>query len=138
MKRNEKITSIMTTDLVTSHIRQPLSEIQNAMAEGGFHHMLIVDGKKLAGLISSTDLLRVSYQYGQDARQTNAVLDHTVSVTELMTTDLQTMSQTQTIRDAVGIFADGKIHSLPVVNGDGELVGLVTTTDVLGYVRDQY
>jgi CBS domain-containing membrane protein len=138
MKRNEKISSIMTTDLVTSHINQPLSEISAAMAEGGFHHMLIVNGTKLAGLISSTDLLKVSYQYGQDPRQTDAVLDHTVSVSALMTTELQTIGRNQTIRDAVTIFAEGKIHSLPVVDDDSTLVGLVTTTDALRYLRDQY
>lgn len=137
MKRNEKISTIMTTELVTGHIHQPLSEIQLAMAEGSFHHMLIVNGKKLVGLISSTDLLRVSYQYGQDPRQTSAVLDHTVSVEDLMSTDLQTLSHIATIRDAVNIFAEGQIHSLPVVK-DGDLIGLVTTTDVLRYLKEQY
>lgn len=138
MKRNEKITTIMTTELITGHTNQPLSQIQLSMAEGNFHHMLIVNGKKLVGLISSTDLLRVSYQYGQDPRQTSAVLDHTVSVQELMTTNIQTLSNTSTIRDAVNVFAEGQIHSLPVVNKDGELVGLVTTTDVLRYLKEQY
>lgn len=138
MKRNEKITKIMTRELTTTHLQQPLSEVRATMAEGGFHHMLVVNGKQLIGLISSTDLLRVSYQYGQDVRQTDAILDDTVNVGSLMSKDLVTLSDSSTVRDAVDIFSQGKLHSLPIVDGDGNLVGLTTTTDVLRYMKEQY
>ncbi|MFT5681825.1 MAG: CBS domain-containing protein [Myxococcota bacterium] len=138
MKRNEKITKIMTSNLTTAHLQQPLSEVRATMAEGGFHHMLVVNGKKLIGLISSTDLLRVSYQYGQDVRQTDAILDDTVDVGSLMSRDLITLSEGNTVRDAVDIFSQGQLHSLPVVDSDGNLVGLATTTDVLRYMKEQY
>lgn len=138
MRRNEKITKIMTKDPSTVHIHQKLSEVRAAMTEGGFHHIPVVSGKKLVGLLSSTDLLRVSYEYGQDLRQTNEVLDHTVSIEGLMTDNLLTLSPQQTIRDAVEVFATGKLHSLPVVNADGHLLGMVTTTDVLSYMLEQY
>ncbi len=138
MKRNEKISKIMTRDLVTAHLQQPLSEVRATMAERGFHHMLVVNGKKLIGLISSTDLLRVSYQYGQDVRQTDAILVDTVDISSLMSRDLVTLSDSNTVRDAVEIFSEGQLHSLPVVDGDHNLVGLITTTDVLRYMKEQY
>jgi CBS-domain-containing membrane protein len=138
MKRNEPVTRIMTTTVVTVHTGQRLSEVRKAMTDGRFHHVPVVSGKKLLGMLSATDLLRVTYEYGVDDRQNDTVLDHTVAIRELMTTTPITIRDTATIRDAVGILAEGKFHSLPVVNGDGELAGLVTTTDILRYLLEQY
>lgn len=138
MKRNEPVTRIMTATVVTVHTGQRLSEVRKAMTDGRFHHVPVVSGKKLLGMLSATDLLRVTYEYGVDDRQNDTVLDHTVAIRELMTTTPTTIRDTATIRDAVGILAEGKFHSLPVVNADGELAGLVTTTDILRYLLEQY
>jgi len=137
MKRNEKITHIMTNNPATVNLTHKLSEARKAMTEGGFHHMPVVSGDNLVGLLSSTDLLRVSYEYGQDPRQTDAVMDNTMTIDQLMKDEPITLSAGQTVRDAVGVFAEGSFHSLPVVDGK-KLVGLVTTTDVMRYMLDQY
>lgn len=138
MKRNESITHIMTTDIVTVHTGQRLSEVRKAMTEGRFHHVPVVSGKKLLGMLSATDLLRVTYEYGIDDRQNDAILDHTIAIKELMTATPVTVRQTSSIRDAVTVLAEGRFHSLPVVNENQELVGLVTTTDILRYMLEQY
>ncbi|HHO53383.1 MAG TPA: CBS domain-containing protein [Deltaproteobacteria bacterium] len=137
MRRNEKITKIMTESPITIQVGQPLSKASALMREHGFHHVPVVDGARLVGILSTTDLLQVSYQHGADPRQIDAVLDHTVSIRELMR-DPQEIKDTQTVRDAVEILAEGKFHSLPVTTAEGELAGIVTTTDLLRYLKDQY
>jgi CBS domain-containing protein len=138
MKRNERITKIMTRCPVTVQVGQKLSDVQSRMSEGGFHHVPVVDGDRLVGILSSTDLLRVSYEHGSDPRQVGAVLDHTVSVRELMKAEPITLREDQTVRDAVGHFSKGAFHSLPVVDDAGHLTGMVTTTDVMHYMLEQY
>jgi CBS domain-containing protein len=138
MKRNEPVSRVMTTQIVTVHTGQRLSEVRKAMTDGKFHHVPVVSGKKLIGMLSATDLLRVTYEYGVDDRQNDTVLDHTVAIRELMTTTPVTLRDAGTIRDAVGILAEGRFHSLPVVDDAGDLVGLVTTTDLLRYLLEQY
>jgi len=138
MKRNERISKIMTPAPITVQLGQKLSDVQKKMSEGGFHHVPVVDGDKLVGILSSTDLLRVSYEHGADPRQVGAVLDHTISIKELMQSELVTLEETQTVRDAVGHFSKGAFHSLPVVNAAGGLAGMVTTTDVMQYMLEQY
>ena len=138
MKRNEKITKIMTPSPVTVHFAQKVSAASKAMSDGGFHHVPVIDGARLVGILSSTDLLRVSYEYGVDPRTSEAVLDHTVSIASLMKADPVTLTAEQTVRDAVAVFAEGAFHALPVVDGNGDLLGMVTTTDIMRYVLEQY
>ena len=138
MKRNVPVTKIMTADPLTAHTGQSLSEVRKAMADGGFHHMPIVSGTQLIGVLSSTDLLTVSYQYGADERQQDAVLDHTVSIEALMNREPTTLTTESTVREAAEILVGGKFHSLPVVDDDGQLAGLITTGDLIRYHLDQY
>ena len=137
MKRNVSVTKIMTAEVTTVHLGQPLSEVRQAMQAGGFHHVPVVSGGKLIGILSSTDLLNVSYAYGEDARTTDAVLDHTVSIEKLMKEPV-TVETSSTIRDATEILAEGQFHAIPVVDEAGKLEGLVTSTDILRYFLEQY
>lgn len=137
MKRNEPVSHVMTAAPKTVHVHQKLSEVQAMLAEGGFHHVPVVSGSKLVGLLSSADIMKVTYSYGQDARMTSAVLDDTHSVEELMTSDVDTIGPKDTIREAFALLSKGTYHALPVVE-DGELVGIVTSTDLLRYTLDQY
>ncbi|MCA9572415.1 MAG: CBS domain-containing protein [Myxococcales bacterium] len=137
MKRNVPVSSIMSTEPVTVHHGQKLSDVQTLMAERGFHHVPVVSGDRVVGMLTSTDVLRVSYQYGQDPRQADAILDHTLSLEDVMTKDVSIIGAKESIRRAFEILAEGRFHALPVVEDD-VLVGIVTTTDLLNYALEQY
>ncbi len=137
MKRNVPVSTIMTANPFTVHHGQTLSEVHKAISTGGFHHVPVVSGSKLVGMLSSTDLLRVTYDYGQDDRMKDAVLDDTHTIEGLMVTDVKTLSSDQPIRTAFEVLAEGRFHALPIVD-DGALVGIVTTTDLLQYALEQY
>jgi len=137
MRRNEQISKIMTPNPVTAHHGVALSEVRNLMAENNCHHMPVVSGKSLKGMISSTDLLRVTYEYGEDPSGNNAVLDNTRTIEDVMQASAVTVSPHDTIRSAAEIFSKNWFHALPVCE-DGELVGIVTTTDIVNYLLDQY
>ena len=137
MRRNERITSIMTAEPQRVQLGQPLSEARRLCEEHGFHHVPVVEGKRLVGILSSTDLLKVSYTYGADVREVEAVLDDTVTTQQLMNEPV-TLTTGATVRDAVEVLAPGKFHCVPVVDEAGDLEGIVTTTDILRYVLDQY
>ncbi len=138
MRRNEKITTIMTPSPDVVQVGQALSDVDALMRTGGYHHVPVVDGDHLVGILSSTDLLRVSYAFRADPREINAVMDSTVTIGDLMTAEPTRLHTAQTVRDAVEVLAEGRFHSLPVVDIEGKLVGLVTTTDVLRYMLEQY
>lgn len=139
MKRNEPIKSIMTTDAISVNVTQKLSEVRRLMSDKGIHHVPVVSGTKLVGLLSATDMVRLSFSaYGADERAVDAMLDHEFTIEKSMNTNLVTLPDRGTVRDAAERLREGEFHSLPVVDADGNLVGIVTSTDLIKYLFDQY
>ena len=54
-----------------------------------------------------------------------------MKVSELMQTDVQTVRPDAVVNDAVITLAESHITGLPVVDGGGRLVGVISTTDIL-------
>jgi CBS domain-containing protein len=138
MKKNESIKTIMTPAPTTVHLGMKLSEVRRRLAEGHYHHVPVVDGQKLVGMLSSTDFLRLAFTEQMDERQLDAILDHTSSIAAAMTKNLVTITPTDTVRKATEMLAEASFHALPVVDNDKNLVGIVTTTDLLRYLLAQY
>lgn len=138
MKKNEPISQIMSKDLVTVHHGDPFSAVRKKAQEHGVHHIPVVCGKDLVGMISWTDIMRVSFgdAFNQDARSVDATLDHMFKLEDIMCKDPVSVQVTSSVRDAAEILSKSTFHSLPVCNGK-ELVGLVTTTDLIRYLRSQ-
>jgi CBS domain-containing protein len=139
MKKNESIEKVLTRDVVTTHTGQKVSDVRKLFAENGFHHMPVVSGKQLVGLISASDILGISVEgFGSDDRSMDAYLDHQFSIEGLMKQDLRTLPTKSTVADAAEALSDGSIHAVPVVDDQGNLVGLVTSTDLIRFLRDLF
>ncbi len=139
MKRNEPVSHIMTRDLETVHVGQKLSEVRRMLATNPYHHVPVVNGDKLIGLISSTDMVRLSLEiFGVDQRAVDVMLDTQHTIETVMTQMLTTIGSKDTIRQAAEVLGEGRFHSLPVVDEHGKLLGMVTSTDVIRYLLAQY
>lgn len=55
----ESISDHLTTNAAFADLEWPLEEAADAMARGGFRHLVVVDGSSLAGVISMRDIMRV-------------------------------------------------------------------------------
>lgn len=139
MKHNVPVHEIMAVDPVTVHEKQKLSDAHRLIVERTIHHVPVVSGGRLIGLISANDLLRVSWGdvYKQDPRQVDALLD-TLTIRDVMQEDIVTIRSRETVRRAAELLAQGQYHGLPVVDDEGQLVGMVTSTDVIRYLLEQY
>ena len=138
MKQREPIRSIMKTELHTVNTTQKLSEVYDLMQEESIHHVPVVEGERLIGLLSSADILRHTYgnTFAQDEKYVRASLELS-SIREAMTEDLLTLNVDSHVKDAVELLSRGDLHALPVVDG-ARLAGMVTSTDVIRHLGDQY
>lgn len=139
MKKHEPISKIMSANVASVQVGQPLSDVRDLMLNANIHHVPIIDGSKLVGLISFTDLMKINFVVnGVDERSINAIIDQQFSIREIMSDKLVTIKNTDTIRDGSELLAKGGFHSLPVIDDEGALVGIVTTTDLIRYLNEQY
>jgi predicted transcriptional regulator len=54
-----------------------------------------------------------------------------VTVADIMTRDVVTVSQDRTLADAIALIAVHRFHHLIVTNADGKLVGILSDRDLL-------
>jgi CBS domain-containing protein len=139
MKKNEPIKTIMSASPVTVQLGSKLSAVREILDANPFHHVPVVEGEKLVGMISHQDILRVAMgdPKEMDKRELDALLDYSLDIESVMTREPVTVGMEAMVRDAAAIFAEGRFHSLPVMD-DGKLVGIVTSTDVVRYFLSQY
>lgn len=140
MKRNEPVTKIMSTNLVTIHHGEPVSKVRQLIREHGVHHVPVVSGQMLVGIVSNTDVLRVSFgdAFHTDERTVDATLDHTMTLEQIMEKNPVSVRENAPIREAAQILSQGNFHSLPVVAEGNKLVGMVTSTDLIRYLLEQF
>ncbi len=139
MKKNDSITHLMSSEIKSIQVGQSLSDVHRLMGELAIHHVPIVEGKKLVGLVSYTDILALDLViYGATEHTIGAIIDQQFLLKDVMTTKLTTLSNKDNIRRAAEILANGEFHSLPVIDEESNLVGIVTSTDLIRYLRDQY
>ena len=135
--RTEPITSIMTSEIISIDRDQPLSDAYHALQGAGYHHIPVLENDRPVGMLSSTDVLKLVYDVeGVNDKLLTSMLDHQFSIDDAMTSELVTLPETATVHDAAELLADGRRHSVLVLADDGALAGIVTTTDLVRYLRD--
>jgi len=133
MKKNQPISSIMTRKVVTLSLKDSLYSAEKRMKTNHIRHMPVVDEDKLIGLISLSDLQRISFidAYSKEGTEDTPVYNM-LSIKDMMIKNPLTASPKTTILEVSKLLASKEFHSLPVVE-DGKLVGIITTTDLLHY-----
>ena len=137
MITNEKIKHILTTDVVSVHVKQKLSDVNEIFRENMIHHIPVLDGKYPIGIISTKDILKLIFNIDtQDERMIDAIMDHNFTIKEVMTKDLITLPISSTIKDVANVLRYSSIHSIIVTNKKGEMEGIVTSTDLIQFLYD--
>lgn len=139
MRKNDPVSHVMTKDVVTLDLSDPISKARRLFEDSGIHHLPVLNGGELVGLLTWTDFLRISFgEFGnQDVRSLDAMLDHTYRLKDVMKADPVTLPASSMVRDAAQLLSKQGFHSVPIVEGK-KLVGLVTSTDLIRYLVEQY
>ena len=125
----------MSTNVQSADVDDKLSRVRQILLGASFHHVPIVKGRKLVGMISTRDMLRLNYGVNGVADDVvDEAIDKSFSIEQVMQRDLVTIDSDDSVQTAIDLLAKGRFHSLPVVDGEGQLVGIVTSIDVLAYL----
>ena len=139
MSQHVPVSTIMTKDLVKLTIKDDLTKAESLFKHYKIRHIPVVNGATIIGMLSYTDLLRISFADAVDDDE--EIVDTTVynmfTVEQVMAKKLVTISPDTTIKEAAEILAKKEFHALPVCE-DHVLVGIITTTDLIKYLINQY
>ncbi|WP_310994300.1 CBS domain-containing protein [Aequorivita marina] len=139
MKKREPISSIMTKNVITLNHTDDLETAERIFKSKKIRHIPVVSGEAIIGILSYTDLLRISFadSIGEDETDIDTTVYNMFTIEQVMAKNLVSVESTSSIKEVAEILAKKEFHALPVVD-DGKLVGIVTTTDLINYLIAQF
>lgn len=137
MKKRTPVSKIMTSDVISVNVTQSIKEVSDLIEAHNIRHIPVVSGDKIVGLISSTDIEKISFVNTAEGEElTTAMFDY-LTIEQVMSKQLTTLQQDDFIFDAAKIISENHFNALPVL-ADNKLVGIVTSTDLIKYLLEQY
>jgi len=122
---NEEVRKIMTTNPVVAEPSNSIKDVTELMKKNTLQQIPVVKSGKLVGLITSYDLWN---HIRQNSEADNA------SIQDVMTSNVLTLRPKDKVGTAAELFIDRRFKTLPVVNLDNDLKGVVTAFDVIKHV----
>ncbi len=134
MKTSIPVSEIMTPHVYTIEACDSLYRCQEMFHKFKIRHLPVTEQGNLVGMLSLTDIMRLSFGpvFDQEDKTDNAVFEM-LNIDQVMKHQPFTVKPSDTVQEVAEIFTKQEFHALPVVQ-EGELVGIVTTTDVIKYL----
>lgn len=129
--RNISIDTLMTPDPVTVSPQTNAVEARRLLDNHVIHHLPVVEDGRLVGVISSSDFLKLHLFDAEMSLITRTTVD------QIMETNITVIESGSTLREAAEKLAMGGFHALPVVDRERRLVGIVTSSDLIGELLDR-
>ena len=129
-----RVSDWMTEEVLAVEVFDSIGIARRLMAKHRINQLPVIDGEKLIGIVTDRDI--------RDAYPTSILIDHTkeidkfadsYTVEDVMTFNVISIKPETSLETAVRLLRRHRIGSLPVVK-KGELVGIITRSDVLGFI----
>jgi len=130
---------IMTAPVITLKKHDSLERAERLFKKHHIRHIPVVTGDVVVGMLSYTDLLRLSFADVTDNVDVDAdaMVYNMFTIKQVMKQNIITVSSSNSIKEVAEILASKEFHALPVVDNN-KLVGIITTTDLIKYLLQQF
>lgn len=133
MKKRVPISKIMTKRVIRVHKNQSLQQVAKLIRDRPIRHVPVMSGKEIVGMLSKTDLEKISFVNTIDGNKLTILMYDVLTIEQVMTKDVLTIQHKDTVYDVALLLSENEFHALPVMDED-ELVGIVTTTDLIKFL----
>jgi acetoin utilization protein AcuB len=116
------VKKFMTSNPVTISPDENVNNAFHILLEHRFRQAPVVEDGKLIGIVTDRDLRTALFQ---------TYVESDLTVGDVMRAGPVTISKDANIKEAGRIMCECKFNALPVVSTTGDLVGIITTTDIL-------
>lgn len=126
------VRDLMSSPPITTASALPIPDAAHLMKSRGIRRLPVLDGNQLVGIVTDRDLREVMPSKVSTLSPWEATTRlAAITVADVMRRSVLTTSADADARDAAYTMLHHKVGALPVVSDTGELVGLVTVSDVL-------
>ena len=131
------VSKIMTKKLVTLTAKDDLVTAEKLFKKHHIRHIPVIEGRTIVGILSYTDLLRISFADAVDEHEeyVDSIVYNMFTIPQVMVSDVVSVASNTSIKDVARFLSKKEFHALPVVD-NGKLVGIVTTTDLINYLLE--
>jgi CBS-domain-containing membrane protein len=131
MRPEDPVSLLMTAAVLTVGIDEPAGEVLRLFAGYPVHHLPVLRGREVVGMLSSADVLKLQYFLPKRDATALEYLNQRMTVAALVRQPAITIRAEQSVEQAAELMARHGIHALPVVDAQHCLLGIVTTTDLI-------
>ena len=118
-----QVSDVMSKNVVTICPDQTIASAAKIIDENNISCLVVVDKTKVTGIITETDFLKRTGIGKNDFNK--------VRVAEIMSSPVESIHPDFSILEASRIAIDKRIKRLPILKRDGQLIGIVTQTDLI-------
>ncbi len=124
-----KVEEIMTKNVITIDKDRNIVDALRLMLKHNISRLPVTENKKLVGIITERDIaIKLCKPYGH-------ISTSHIYVSSLMTKNVITIEKDASVEEAARVMIEKNISGLPVVDNNGDLVGIITKTDMLKICR---
>ena len=135
MEPTTEIKDIMSRDVITAHPNETIAKVRDHIRNLQIHHMPVVENGKVLGMISVNDIHKLEHQFtvfnNPESEDRNRQVFTTMLAKEIMTSPVVKVNEHEPVSIAVDLLLENLFHALPVVDQNDNLVGMVTTFDLI-------
>ncbi len=122
MANQKQIRDVMTSNPECVNEKDSLRDVARIMKDRDTGVVPVVDGRKIVGLITDRDIVVRGLAEGKNLEN--------ASISELMTKQVRTVRDDASVNDALELMNSAEVRRVAVVNGNDELVGIVSLGDI--------
>lgn len=128
------LNEIMTSQVISVNSEESLDSAEQLMKKNHIRHLPITKDGKLTGMLSLTDLQRLSFadSFSEMDQNRDSAIYEMFTISQVMTHHPIFVDINDGMVKALHILSEKEFHALPIVDGD-TLVGIITTTDIIKY-----
>lgn len=115
-----RVSYYMSRSVITTTPQTEFHRAYDLMRARGIHHLPVVEGDQVVGIVADRDLLLAAANFGSAE----------VQIGEIMSTPAVCVSDSVQLKQAARLLVENHIGSLPVLNARKALVGIITETDI--------
>jgi CBS domain-containing membrane protein len=127
----DPVNRIMSAEVLTVDVKDPAGEVLRIFTDYPVHHLPVLDGNTVVGMLSTADLMKLDLFLPKGGNSPIEYLNQRLKVGALVRRPLVSIEGHHSIESAAQLMAHHGVHALPVVDSRDQLLGIVTTTDII-------